>query len=84
MRLQIEKKASEFESTMRDIYMFKPRGRSLELELELDSVSSLMSWWWEVVGCAIPDVLVVRDVFLAGCSWVDASLVLVLFFCLGL
>ena len=64
--------------------MFRPRGRSLELELELDSVSSLTSWWWEVAGCAVPDVLVVHDVFLGGCSWVDTSLVLVLFFSLGL
>ena len=64
--------------------MFSSGGRSLELELELDSVSSSTSWWWEVVGCAVPDVLVMRDVFLAGCLWVDASLVLVLFFCWGL
>ena len=71
---------------MMSFYMFRPGSKSLSLELELDSVSSWTSWRWEVVGHAVLDLSGVRDVFLAGCGWVSASLVLFVgvFFSFGL
>ena len=63
----------------------RPRGSSsLELELELDSVSSCTAWLLEVV--APPDFLGTHDVLFAGSGLVSVALVLfvAVFFSFGL